>query len=81
MPDRRPPMRAVRMSEPTVEVRDGMRSWPEVALIWQLRSGERLSHQGCCYVGLTALKKLRRAIEEDPRLCEELGLKPDLKED
>ena len=57
--------------------RDGMRSWDEVALIWRMRSGEAMTRQGVCYVAHAAVRKLRRAIENDPALAFELGLRPD----
>lgn len=75
MRERRRPMRLETRNPPSDVPHDGLRSWDEVAAIWRLRSGESLTRQGVCYVAREALRKLKRRIEEDARLADELGLK------
>lgn len=75
MRERRRPMRLEPRNPPSDVPHDGLRSWDEVAAIWRLRTGESLTRQGVCYVAREALRKLKRRIEEDARLADELGLK------
>jgi hypothetical protein len=74
MRERRRPMRLEPRNPPSDVPHDGLRSWDEVAHIWRLRSGERLTRQGVCYVAQSGIRKLRKAIENDPRLCGDLGV-------
>lgn len=49
------------------------RTWDEVSDEWYRRSGERLTRQGVCHVAMVAMTKIRRMIEADPVLADELG--------
>lgn len=73
MGDHRRPIRLVRTPSSPVPF-DGLRPWDEVARIWFLRSGERLTRQGIRAVAAVAMRKLRRAVLSDPTLAAEIGM-------
>jgi hypothetical protein len=74
MRERRRPMRLEPRNPPSDVPHGGLRSWREVSRIWHLRSGELLTHQRLVQIAQSGIRKLRKAIENDPRLCGDLGV-------